>query len=110
MKYYESYYEKKRLCIVMDYAEGGDLEKQIKKWKFPYFATEILEMLRQIASALLYIHLKKILHWDLKPSNLFLMNGKIMIGDFGISKILGSSSEFAKTTLGTPFYLSPEIC
>ena len=33
-----------------------------------------------------------------------------MIGDFGISKILSCSTELAKTSLGTPYYLSPEIC
>jgi NIMA (never in mitosis gene a)-related kinase len=34
----------------------------------------------------------------------------VKIGDFGISKILRSSQDFAKTSVGTPYYLSPEIC
>jgi len=33
-----------------------------------------------------------------------------MIGDFGIAKMLNSTLEMAKTSLGTPYYLSPEIC
>ena len=58
-----------------------------------------------------YIHDLKILHRDLKTSNIFLTsNGQIKIGDFGISKILQETNENAQTTVGTPYYLSPEIC
>jgi len=34
----------------------------------------------------------------------------VKIGDFGISKVLENTADFAKTSLGTPYYLSPEIC
>jgi NIMA (never in mitosis gene a)-related kinase len=65
----------------------------------------------QLSLALTHIHSQKILHRDLKTSNLFLTGeGSLMIGDFGISKVLESTQEFAKTSLGTPFYLSPEVC
>jgi len=37
-------------------------------------------------------------------------NGDIKIGDFGISKILTDTEQFAETMVGTPYYLSPEIC
>jgi len=61
------------------------------------------------------IHSNKILHRDLKPSNIFITQDenksiRLMIGDFGISKILTNTLDMAKTSLGTPFYLSPEIC
>jgi len=48
----------------------------------------------------------------LKSQNIFL-TGKsklIKLGDFGIAKVLGSTAEVAKTAIGTPYYLSPEIC
>ena len=52
------------------------------------------------------LHSKNVLHRDLKSANIFLTSNKfIKIGDFGISKILDSTS--AKTFVGTPYYLSP---
>jgi NIMA (never in mitosis gene a)-related kinase len=51
------------------------------------------------------------LHRDLKSQNIFLTReNQMKIGDFGISKVLENTTDFAKTSLGTPYYLSPEIC
>ncbi|KAK6216356.1 hypothetical protein LQW54_003559 [Pestalotiopsis sp. IQ-011] len=51
-----------------------------------------------------------ILHRDLKPENVFLNeDNSVKLGDFGLSKIM-SSHDFASTYVGTPFYMSPEIC
>ncbi|KAL9092804.1 MAG: hypothetical protein Q9165_004222 [Trypethelium subeluteriae] len=51
-----------------------------------------------------------ILHRDLKPENVFLgADNSVKLGDFGLSKIM-SSHDFASTYVGTPFYMSPEIC
>jgi NIMA (never in mitosis gene a)-related kinase len=47
---------------------------------------------------------------DIKPQNIFLdSNNDIKIGDFGLSKLLGSQSDFAYTGVGTPLYISPEM-
>ncbi|MCL4159842.1 UNVERIFIED_CONTAM: hypothetical protein GTU68_035695, partial [Idotea baltica] len=55
------------------------------------------------------LHSKSVLHRDLKAANIFLTSNKfVKIGDFGISKVLDSTS--AKTFVGTPYYLSPEVC
>ncbi len=55
------------------------------------------------------LHSKNVLHRDLKSANVFLTSNKyVKIGDFGISKVLDSTS--AKTFVGTPYYLSPEVC
>lgn len=54
------------------------------------------------------MHKKKVIHRDLKTQNIFLTKKNIIkIGDFGISRVL-NSSEFAKTMIGTPYYMSPE--
>ncbi|KAK5130606.1 hypothetical protein LTR08_001925 [Meristemomyces frigidus] len=51
-----------------------------------------------------------ILHRDLKPENVFLgTNNAVKLGDFGLSKII-AAHDFASTYVGTPFYMSPEIC
>ncbi|KAN0119472.1 kinase-like protein [Hyaloscypha variabilis] len=51
-----------------------------------------------------------ILHRDLKPENVFLgEDNSVKLGDFGLSKIM-QSHDFASTYVGTPFYMSPEIC
>lgn len=61
--------------------------------------------------ALLYIHSRKVIHRDIKPQNIFIaQNGDLKIGDFGISKVLNATQEYAKTFIGSPFFLSPEIC
>lgn len=61
--------------------------------------------------ALKVIHQYKIIHRDIKCRNIFLSkNGIVKLGDFGISKILESEEVLARTMVGTPFYLSPEMC
>jgi len=57
-----------------------------------------------------HVHDRKILHRDLKCQNIFLTkNGIIKLGDFGIARVLSSTRENARTMVGTPYYLSPEI-
>lgn len=107
-----------QLAIVMQYAEGGTLEKLINEQRvikdnmkehFP--EKTVLEYFTQILIALDHMHSKQIVHRDLKPQNI-LMNRRrtiLKLSDFGISKELGTKSA-ASTVIGTPNYLSPEIC
>ena len=65
----------------------------------------------QICLALQYIHSRKVLHRDIKSSNIFLTgNNTVKLGDFGISRVLTNSVQAANTVVGTPYYMSPEIC
>lgn len=57
--------------------------------------------------------LSNVLHRDLKTQNIMLSGPQqrtVKLGDFGIAKVLGSRGEMANTMVGTPHYLSPELC
>ena len=101
------------LNIVMEYADGGDLNHKIKKQrekKSPLTENEIINYLTQICLALNHMHKKKVIHRDLKSGNVFLTkSGLVKLGDFGISKGFKNTWEKARTKVGTPYYLSPEI-
>ena len=121
IRFKEVYNTKKgQLCIVMDYADGGDLHSKLKEQreKFSKGALSqqylpedtILNWFTQMWLALKHCHDRNILHRDLKAQNIFLnKNGIVKLGDFGIAKVLSSTVEKAVTIVGTPYYLSPEI-
>lgn len=109
--YKGSFLDKNIFHIIMDYADGGDLSEQIENATTNFDEDKILNWFVQICLAIKYIHDRKILHRDLKTQNIFLMrNGTVKLGDFGIAKVLDHTTSFAKTSIGTPYYLSPEIC
>lgn len=114
VRYRESFTRSGWLCIVMDYCQGGDLAKQIsqaKKSKQLIPEEKALRWFTQAMMALKHIHGRKILHRDLKPSNFFLSrSGAVKMGDFGIAKVLACTMACARTQIGTPYYLSPEVC
>merc|ERR1719487_835138 len=103
--------KRKKLCIVMDFADGGDLHQWMKSRNGELVPEQTLfEFFVQICEALHHVHSQKVLHRDLKSQNIFLMQtGRVLLGDFGISRILEATKDFARTMVGTPYYLSPEI-
>ena len=113
VRYYESFEENNYLNIVMEYCDGGDLSQFIEKNKEnkkPLEENLIWNIFLKITIGLAALHKSKILHRDLKSLNIFLTkNLDIKIGDFGVAKIL-TTTGFAKTIIGTPYYLSPELC
>ncbi len=72
----------------------------------------VLDTFVQLALALKHVHDRKIIHRDIKTENIFLSSHKrvVKLGDFGIAKVLESTLQQARTAIGTPYYLSPEIC
>ncbi len=98
----------------MDYADGGDLYTKInerKKLGVLWPESFILDLFVQICLALKHVHDRRILHRDLKTQNIFLTaKGEVRMGDFGISRVLQHTYDCARTAIGTPYYLSPEIC
>ncbi|KAH8739944.1 NIMA-related kinase 5 [Cryptosporidium ryanae] len=104
------------LVIIMEYCNNGDIGKVIESCilRKEYLSEEIiLKWSSQLIAGIYYLHSEcKIIHRDIKPSNIFIRdNGDVVIGDFGISRIMKSMSvSFTLTSIGTPQYMSPEMC
>ncbi|XP_029983650.1 serine/threonine-protein kinase Nek2 [Sphaeramia orbicularis] len=105
------------LYIVMEYCEGGDLSCLITRCiKERRYLEEqfILRVMAQLTLALKECHRRSdgratVLHRDLKPANIFLdIRQNVKLGDFGLARILNHDTSFAKTFVGTPYYMSPE--
>lgn len=111
------------VCLIMEFLEGESLGKCIqrlrpKQERMPM--ARVLEIVRQVASALHSVHAANIVHCDLKPDNIFLVPDSAVPGgervkllDFGIAKFLTQSVGQTTTTnliLGSPRYMAPEQC
>jgi serine/threonine protein kinase len=119
VQYYEKIIEKeqKKLYIVMEYCENGDMAQLIKKCKAEkdFVAEDVIwKIFMQILLALQECHTSRpdkhvVLHRDLKPGNVFFdMSNNVKLGDFGLCRILSAESQYAHTGVGTPYYMSPE--
>lgn len=98
--------------LAMQYLEGGTLKDLIVTRGAPMSPQESAQIVRGIADALDHAHGSDIIHRDVKPSNVMLTKGgRVIVTDFGIAKIVGSSSTQYTATgvgVGTPDYMSPE--
>ena len=120
VKYHDSFIaEENKVNIVMDFCERGDLHKLLKKRKdvtekrkHNYLSENtVWNYFIQICIGLHHMHSNNILHRDLKTLNIFLTkDNKIKIGDLGVAKILENFENFVTSKVGTPYYLSPEVC
>ena len=106
--------DEQMMCLVLELCENGDLNDKIKEKKQKnelFIEKEILHYFYEILQGLYYLHKNRVLHRDLKTLNIFLTkDNHIKIGDFGVSKKLINNNIYAYTFVGTPYYLSPEIC
>lgn len=138
VRYEGSFIQDGHLHIVMQFCENGDLGAKIREAKkkgLAFAEDQILDWFTQLAMAVAYIHSRRILHRDLKSrcagaarlslsarthhslarappcSNVFLArNNLVRLGDFGIARVLMNTLDQAKTVVGTPYYMSPEVC
>ncbi|KAL5256617.1 hypothetical protein ACHWQZ_G011760 [Mnemiopsis leidyi] len=109
--YYNNYVDSEVMYIEMEYANGGTLSHLIGLQQQPFPEEEVLWYFYQLCCACAYLHSNGIIHRDIKTVNIFLnKTGILKVGDFGISKMLTSDSEAADSIVGTPYYMSPEIC
>lgn len=114
VSYKEAFVEKTTscLCIVMEFAGGGDLAGKIKeaiKARRRMPEEQVLMYAYQLTSALNELHGRNIIHRDLKAANVFLSSDQqnIKLGDLNVSKVV--KNDLASTQTGTPYYASPEV-
>ena len=98
--------------IDMEYIDGGDLvDLKLSSANKKIPEDKVIELAKQIANGMKYIHDNNVIHKDIKPQNIMLTkDGTVKIMDFGISETFRSSMSRIKETSrnGTPAYMSPE--
>lgn len=99
------------LYLIMQLVSGGELFDRIVEKGF-YTERDASRLICQVLDAVKYLHDLGIVHRDLKPENLLYASpdedSKIMISDFGLSKVEDASSVLS-TACGTPGYVAPEV-
>ena len=113
VSYKEAFFDEKdnTLCIIMEFADRGDLYQKIvqhKKSAILFEESDIWRIFIQLVKGLKSLHDLKILHRDMKSANVFLFsNGSAKLGDLNVSKVAKRGLGYTQT--GTPYYASPEV-
>ena len=99
------------LFLVMPYVSGGSLQDQLSRT--PLSMSEVVAYGSQLTDALAYAHKRHLVHRDVKPANILIhSDGRLMLSDFGLAKILDSGAQPAAARnhpdAGTPEYMAPE--
>jgi len=106
----EVFENKTQVFLVMELVTGGELFDRIVE-KGSYSEKDAADLIKQVLSAVAYMHEEGVVHRDLKPENLLYYSpdadSKIMISDFGLSKM--EESGVMATACGTPGYVAPEV-
>lgn len=96
-----------QIIIVSEFADGGSLEDYLKKNGGKLGIQQAESILQDILNGLEHLHNKGIGHFDLKPANILIKEGKFCLADFGLSKALVTTNTSRGT--GTPSYSPPEL-
>jgi hypothetical protein len=96
-------------CLVFQYIEGQTLSQALRPRSATPDFDRIAEILARAAGILQSMHVKRIWHWDLKPSNIMIDSAdQVWIVDFGLSVCERDRIDHISRQLGTPSYVSPE--
>lgn len=103
--------ESSALCIVMEFADDGDVFQKIvenSRNKTTFKEADIWRTFIQVVRGLKSLHDLNIMHRDLKSANVFLnKDGTAKLGDMNVSKVVQKGLSYTQT--GTPYYASPEV-
>ncbi len=96
--------------VIMEYVSGESLEDVIERYPNGMPIDQVLGWMRGICAGVAYLHDHGIVHRDLKPGNIFLDEGTVKIGDYGLAKFISCSRRSGQTeSVGTVHYMAPEI-
>lgn len=93
--------------LVMGYAGEETLARRLKSGALEQ--REALLLFVQAARGVAGLHERRLVHFDLKPSNIFLRGEVVRVGDYGLAKLMGESDMTLSVGRGTPQYMAPEI-
>jgi NIMA (never in mitosis gene a)-related kinase len=112
IKHYANFMEDDCVCIVMEYAEGGDLQKLVnttRDSRRTFSEAEVWRFGKELSQALWCLHSHNIIHRDVKSPNVLLgKHNQVKLGDLGASKVI-QAAKMQATRIGTPLYLAPEL-
>jgi tRNA A-37 threonylcarbamoyl transferase component Bud32 len=112
VRFLDGFVEGRHLVLVFEFAEAGDLKRQLRKARERGMRLEervVWRYFAQIAEAVAYMHSRRIIHRDLKPANVFLtLSGAVKVGDLGLGRLLSADTLVAHSKVGTPLYMAPE--
>ena len=103
------------MWIVMEFCDLGDLNKFFEKYLLRLDMTNKVNLMRQIAKGIAFLHQNNIVHRDIKPGNILLKSCKgyavVKLGDFGLSKILDpdDNTSAMSSNVGTLAFKAPEF-
>ena len=110
MKKYDRDSDNYEFHILMELMEGEDMEQYLKEQGPPLMIERVRQIGAQLISSLRYLHNCKIIHQDLKPSNILFSGDyeKVKLVDLGISNRLDKTKATRAAACGTTRYMSPE--
>jgi eukaryotic-like serine/threonine-protein kinase len=96
--------------VVMEYVAGPSLASVLRQYPGGLPLTEVRHWLKGLVEGVAYLHDHGIVHRDLKPANLFMEEGMVKIGDYGLAKLITPSQGTEHSeSIGTCHYMAPEI-
>lgn len=105
--------EEDQLWFVMELCTGGsitDLVHELRQKNSRLNDNQISYILRETVKALIYLHENHCMHRDIKGHNILLTEqGNVKLVDFGVSSHLAATLARRNTSVGTPFWMSPEV-
>ncbi|XP_075165560.1 serine/threonine-protein kinase hippo [Haematobia irritans] len=110
VRYYGSYFKQYDLWICMEYCGAGSVSDIMRLRKKTLTEDEISTILSDTLKGLVYLHLRRKIHRDIKAGNILLnTEGYAKLADFGVAGQLTDTMAKRNTVIGTPFWMAPEV-